>query len=75
MVRRYNVEGPKNYLIAAVIMLVLCAWFVWDGWFPREAVLGDHPDMSDHFYLFNKSVAILLAVGVVVCAYIHVVVK
>jgi hypothetical protein len=56
-------------------MLIFAVWFVWDGWFPSERVLEKHPDPQDHFYLFNKSVAILLLVGTVVCGYIHLVVR
>jgi hypothetical protein len=75
MARKFHVEGTKSYLIAAIIMLIFAVWFVWDGWFPSERVLEKHPDPQDHFYLFNKSVAILLLVGTVVCGYIHLVVR
>lgn len=75
MARRFDVEGTRNYLLAAVILLVLSVWFIWDGWFPRASVLERHPEPSDHFYLFNKSVGVLFLVSAVVCGYIHLVVK
>lgn len=76
MARRFKVEGTKNYLIAAVILYILAAWFIWDGWFPRESVLEKHPDVeTDSFYLFNKSMAIIFVIAAVVCSYIHLVVR
>ncbi|NCC51407.1 MAG: hypothetical protein EOM20_09350 [Spartobacteria bacterium] len=71
MARKYNVPGTKKYLITAVVMLVLCIWAVLDGWFPSEKVLERHPDPTDGFYLFNKSLAIIMLVGMVVFGYIH----
>ena len=75
MAREYNVQGTKSYLIAAVILLIASLWFIWDGWFPRASVLANHPSMDDSFYLFNKSMGVLLGIGSVVCGYIHMVVK
>ncbi|MBU0678079.1 MAG: hypothetical protein KJ626_08160, partial [Verrucomicrobia bacterium] len=60
MARRYDVEGTKTYLIAALVLLVLALWFVWDGWFPREAVLAKHPDYpADSFYAFNRVTGVI----------------
>lgn len=76
MARKYHVEGTKSYLIAAIILFVLFAWFAWDGWFPRAGVLEKHPDLeNDSFYAFNKTTAVLLLVGAIVCTYIHLVVR
>ncbi len=75
MARKYHVEGTKSFLIAAIVLLVVGAWFVWDGWFPRDSVVEKHPLETDSFYIFNQSVAILLLGSAVVCGYIHHVVK
>jgi len=43
-----------------------------DGWFPSEGTLTEHPlASSSSFYLFNKSLALLSAVGAAICGYIH----
>ncbi|MBN1269110.1 MAG: hypothetical protein JXB04_05940 [Kiritimatiellae bacterium] len=75
MARKYHVEGTRSFLIAAVVLIIFSVFFVWDGWFPRQGVLEKHPDPHESFYLFNKSVAVLMIVSAVVCAYIHLVVK
>ncbi len=75
MARKYNVPGTKKYLITAIIMLIIGIWAVMDGWFPSDGVLIKHPDMTDGFYLFNKSLAILMLVGTIIYGYIHFVVK
>lgn len=70
--KKYNVETPKTYLIFAVILLVLGLWHIWDGWFPREAVLLEHPLAEDpNYYVYNKVTGVLLTLGGVVCGYIH----
>lgn len=75
MARQYHVEGTRTYLIAALVLFVLCLWFGWDGWFPRDVVLERHPDPGDSFYGFNKSLALVFLVGWIVCGYIHFVVR
>jgi hypothetical protein len=56
-------------------MLVFGLWCVMDGWFPSEEVLAKHPPGEDSFYLFNKSLAILMLVGAAVFGYIHYIVR
>ncbi len=43
MARRYDVQGTKNYLLAAIFMLLIGIWHLVDGWFPRPSVLDIHP--------------------------------
>lgn len=71
MARQYRVRGPRQFLTAAVVLLLLSLWFIADGWFPRESVRAAHPDPSDHFYLFNKCTGVLLLLGAVVCGVLH----
>ena len=76
MGRRYPVQGTKSFLITAIILLALCIWCIMDGWFPSQATLDKHSLTEDaNFYLFNKSLAILSAIGAIICGYIHLVVK
>ena len=76
MARKYEVEGTKNFLIWAILLLLLGLWCVKDGWFPSETVAAKHPPEEDRgFYLFNQTLAVLCLVGSVVCTYIHYVVK
>jgi hypothetical protein len=66
MARNYNIEGTKEYLMWALILLALAAWCVKDGWFPSEAVLLKHPlEATEHsnFYMFNKSLALLSGIA------------
>lgn len=41
--RRYDVKGTNDFLIAAVVLAGLSAWAVKDGWFPSARVLQRHP--------------------------------
>jgi hypothetical protein len=75
MARKFHVEGPRNYLIAAIILFLLSLWFIRDGWFPTAGILEKHPDPQDSFYLFNKSMSVILLIASAVCGYIHSVVK
>lgn len=75
MARQFHVPGTKKYLIIALCMLVFGLWCVMDGWFPSEEVLAKHPPGEDSFYLFNKSLAILMLVGAAVFGYIHYIVR
>lgn len=70
-VRHPVVPRSRRHLWAAIALLVVALWFAWDGWFPRASVLAAHPDPADHFYLFNKSVAVLLFIASGVYFYIH----
>lgn len=45
MARTYDVHGTKNYLIAAVFLLLISAWHAFDGWFPRASVVETHPQV------------------------------
>ncbi len=75
MARKYKIEGTKSYLVGMIVCLLLAAWFAWDGWLPRASVLAAHPDATDHFYLFNKSMAILFLLGSMVSGVIHLMVR
>jgi hypothetical protein len=70
-----HAAGTRNYLWWALGLLAYGLYCVWDGWFPRAAVVERHPDPGDSFYLFNQVVAVICLVGSAVCAYIHKVVK
>ena len=43
MARRFNVQGTNDFLVWAVLLLVLGLWCVKDGWFPSQTVLDKHP--------------------------------
>lgn len=76
MARRYHVQGSKQFLIAAIVLLLLGLWCVRDGWFPSEAVRAEKAAHElAGFMLFNKSLAVLLLAGAVICGYIHTVVR
>ena len=83
MAKRYHVEGTKEYLWASVILGVLSVWHIIDGWFPRQSWREKYPEMPEtwydmglyEFYAYNRWTAVFLAVGALVCAYIHRVVK
>ncbi len=83
MPRRYEVEGTKAYLIAAVLCALFSAWHIFDGWVPQERWLVKYPefpsswyDLSLHeFYAYNRWTGIILGIAAAVCAYIHKVVK
>lgn len=76
MSRNYEVEGTKAYLIAAIVLALLAAWHIWDGWFPRDSWLAKYPNYpGDGFYLFNRVTGVLMGIASVICAYIHKVVK
>ncbi len=80
MARRFHVAGTKTYQQLAIGLLVLGLWCVKDGWFPSETVLAKHPIRTaagdlDHYYVFNRSLAILCLSGAAVCGYIHRIVR
>lgn len=63
MVRRYDIKGSREPLYWGVGFLIVALWCMKDGWFPATSVLAKHPDPGEFFYLFNKSLAILLGIG------------
>lgn len=75
MARKYHVQGTRSYLIASIVLVLLAAWFIKDGWFPSEHWLTKYPDPADNFYAFNKSTGVLMAIGAFVCAIIHIKVR
>ena len=76
MPRKYNVEGTKSFLIAAIILLVLGLWHIKDGWFPSPEVMEKHvPGTDDTYYLYNKVTGVILTVAAAICGYVHRVVK
>lgn len=80
MARRFHVAGTKVYLQVAIGLLVLGLWSVKDGWLPSTTVLAKHPLHTpsgdlDHFYVFNRSLAIICLIGAGICGYVHRVVK
>ena len=77
MPRRYKVEGTKTFLYWSVALLAIGLLFLKDGWLPSADVIERHgkPSDGDHFYLFNRSVAIVALIGSTVCAYVHRLVK
>ena len=40
MAKRYEPEGTKSYLIAALVLAVLAAWHIFDGWVPQARWRG-----------------------------------
>lgn len=46
MARKYRIEGTKDFLYVAVVLLALGFWGLKDGWFPSEAVLKKHPQAT-----------------------------
>ncbi len=83
MAKRYEPEGTKSYLIAAVVLAVLAAWHIFDGWVPQERWLEKYPEFPEtwydlrlyEFYAYNRWTGIIMAVAAAVCAYIHRIVK
>lgn len=76
MARRYHVQGSKQFLIWAVVLLVVGLWCVRDGWFPSEATkAAKSAHELANFLLFNKSLAVLMLIGSAICGYIHTVVR
>jgi len=67
------VPRSRKHLWTAIVLLIVALWFIWDGWFPRASVREAHPDPADHYYLFNKSVAVLLVSASLVFFYVHLV--
>lgn len=45
--RQYDVKGTNDFLILAVIFLLLGIWAVKDAWFPSEKVIKKHPQEVD----------------------------
>lgn len=43
MARQYKVEGTRDFLYGAIVLLLLGAWAVRDGWFPSPSVQAKHP--------------------------------
>ncbi len=75
MPRKYDVEGTKNYLIAAIILLAIGIWHVRDGWWTPANFLEKYPLGTESFYLYNKITGVVCTVAGLVCLYIHKVVK
>lgn len=80
MARKYDVEGTRTFLIWSIVLFVLCLWAVRDGWFPAESKIlahgpADAPHEGDHFYPFNRTLAVLSGLGSIVCGFIHKFVK
>ena len=40
---RFNVQGTKDFIVAAVFCGFLCVWSIRDAWFPTEKILKKHP--------------------------------
>lgn len=40
---RFNIQGTKDFLVAAVFCGFLCLWSIRDAWFPTEKVMAKHP--------------------------------
>jgi hypothetical protein len=83
MARRYEVQGTKAYLYAALVCAFFAVWHMVDGWVPQERWLAKYPDFPAtwydlglyEFYAYNRWTGILFAIAAGVCAYIHKVVK
>jgi hypothetical protein len=76
LTRRYKVEGTKAFYYWALFLLGLGLWCLKDGWFPSAAIIKNHGQPSwDHFYTFNRSLAIISLAASAVCAYVHRLVK
>ncbi len=75
MARRYDVEGTKTFLIAAIICFAIGIWHVRDGWWTPEHFQEKYPLGTESFYLYNKITGVLFLIASAVCAYIHKVVK
>ena len=78
MVRHYQVRGTQSFKIWSVVLLALFAWAVRDGWFPSPSKIelhGPPSSSTDHFYPFNRTLAVLAGLGSVICAIVHKVVK
>jgi hypothetical protein len=83
MARQYDVEGTKSYLTAAIILALLAAWHIFDGWVPQERWLEKYPNFPEtwydfrlhEFYAYNRWTGVIFAIAAAVCAYIHKVVK
>ena len=80
MARRFHVEGTKTFLVLAIALFLLGLWSMRDGWFPSEAAQLKHPmwnalGQRDHYYTFNRSLAVISFLASAVCAYIHRVVR
>jgi hypothetical protein len=76
MARRYDVEGSRQFLIWAIVLLVIGLWCVKDGWFTSDAVRAAKTAHElKNYLLFNKSLAVLMLLGSAVCGYIHSVVR
>lgn len=76
MARQYKVKGTNTYLIWAIVLALICIWAIKDGWFPSPSKIARHgspdsPNLADHFYAFNHSLAYLSGVGSLVCAIVH----
>jgi hypothetical protein len=76
MARRYHVRGSRQFLLWAIVLLVIGLWCVRDGWFPSAVTqAAKTAEQLADFMLFNKSLAILMLVGSAICGYIHIVVR
>ncbi|MBU1909197.1 MAG: hypothetical protein KJ726_04040 [Verrucomicrobia bacterium] len=76
MARRYHVKGSRQFLIWAIVLLILGLWCVRDGWFPSASTqAAKTAEELANYVLFNKSLAILTLLGSAICGYIHIVIR
>jgi len=71
MSRDYRIKGTQRYLMWAGLCLLLALWAGRDGWFPSEAKLLKYPDPQAFFYVFNKGLACLGGIGLIVSLILH----
>ena len=73
MARRYKVEGTKAFLYWSLGLLAIGLLCLKDGWFPSQYYIQKHglPSAGDHFYTFNRSLALVSLVASAACAYVH----
>jgi hypothetical protein len=80
MARQFHVAGTQVYQQVGIGLLVLGLWCVKDGWLPSRTTLDKHPLHNDagdldHYYIFNRSLAVLCLLGAGGCGYVHRIVK
>ena len=68
-------KGRNRSSFGGILLFIVGAWHLKDGWFPSEAVLVKHAEPGDSFYAYNKIVAVVTLVASAICGYVHKVVK
>lgn len=65
MARKYDqVKNTNDFLVAAIVLAMLCAWAVKDTWFPSKSVLEKHPiTVEAKFPHSGVIAAVLIDVG------------